>query len=101
MLSLGIANPLLSQDFIESYSLFDTPNGLQPLQCWYGVGQSPDGMVYVAGSDHVTNSALYQFNPRTKLLKFCGDAVSAAQAAEPSPMAVQGYSETKKLILQK
>ena len=82
LLSLGITNPLFSQDYIESYSLFDTPNGLQPLQCWYGVGQSPDGMVYVAGSDHVTNSALYQFNPKTKLLKFCGDAVSAAQAAD-------------------
>jgi hypothetical protein len=26
---MKIANPLFSQDFIESYSLFDTPNGLQ------------------------------------------------------------------------
>lgn len=76
-----IVNPLLSQDFIESYSLFDTPNGLHPTQCWYGVGQSPDGMVYVAASDHRTNSALYQFDPKTKQLKFCGDAVSASQTA--------------------
>jgi hypothetical protein len=78
---LCLTHVLFAQDYIESFELFTTPNGLEPLQCWYGVGQSPDGMIYVVGCDHKTNSALYQFNPESKILKLCGDAVSAASAA--------------------
>jgi hypothetical protein len=53
-----ITSPLLSQDFIESFELFDTPNCLSPIYCWHGLGISPDGIVYIAASDHVFNSAL-------------------------------------------
>jgi hypothetical protein len=80
-LLVGFVCTLSAQDYVDTYELFDTPNELSPIHCWYGVGQSPDGLVYIAGSDHKTNSALYQFNPTTKDLKFCGDAVSAATEA--------------------
>lgn len=81
LFSIGFIYSVKAQDYVETYELFDTPTGLSPIHCWYGVGQSPDGLVYIAGSDHKTNSALYQFNPVTKKLKYCGDAVKAATEA--------------------
>lgn len=68
-------------DGVESFQLFDTPNGLKPMQCWYSISSLPDGMIYLSGSDHSTNSALYKFDPVNKILTLCGDAKSAAEAA--------------------
>ncbi len=71
------------QDGVTSWRLPD-PDGqysFDPIQCWFGVGSDPDGFVYVVGSDHVNNSALYQIDPDTDKLRCVGDAKSAADAA--------------------
>jgi hypothetical protein len=59
----------------------DGPYSFDPIQCWFGVGSDPDGYVYVVGSDHVNNSALYRIDPDTDKLHCLGDAKSAAAAA--------------------
>jgi hypothetical protein len=61
------------------WRLPNTPNGLQPSQCWHSIGSSPSGAIYVGGMDHSTNSALYRiYRGQVELL---GDAKSAAQNA--------------------
>ena len=42
------------------WKLFDTPNGLHPTQSWHATGSAPDGDIYVAGMDHVSNSAFHR-----------------------------------------
>lgn len=32
--------PLSTQDYVDSYELFDSPIGLSPIHCWYGGGNS-------------------------------------------------------------
>lgn len=71
-------------DGVTSWRLPD-PDGshsFDPIQCWFGVGSDPDGYVYVVGSDHVNNSALYRIDPDTDKLRCLGDARSAAEAAD-------------------
>jgi hypothetical protein len=43
-------------DGVWLWILPDTPNGLRPTQSWHAMGSSPDGDVYIAGMDHVTNA---------------------------------------------
>ena len=66
-------------DGVKSWQLPDTPNGLRPIQSWFGVGSSPNGDIYVAGSDHRTNSALYRLDVKTDILRYVGDAKSASR----------------------
>ena len=64
-----------------NWTLPVTPNGLHPTQSWHAVGSSPDGDIFVAGMDHVTNAALYHLDPRVGVLRLVGDARSASEAA--------------------
>ena len=66
-------------DGIWYWTLPNTPNGLRPVQKWSGAGSTPDGEIFVAGMDHVRNSALYRL--RDQVLRYVGDARSASQAA--------------------
>jgi hypothetical protein len=63
-----------------SWRLPDTPNGLHPTQSWHATGSAPDGSIYVAGMDHVSNAALYRIEAATDLLRYVGDARSASEA---------------------
>jgi hypothetical protein len=63
------------------WRLPDTPNGLQPYVSWHATGSAPNGDVYVAGMDHVTNSALYRLRAGTQAFTYVGDARSDSEAA--------------------
>lgn len=74
-------------DGIWYWTLPDTPNGLHPNQSWSGAGSAGDGSIYVAGMDHVTNSALYRLKPQADravrpaaTLAYVGDAKAASVA---------------------
>lgn len=69
-------------DGVWQWTLPDTPDGLHPTQSWHATASSPDGDIYIAGMDHVTNAALYRLNWRAGKLQFVGDARSASEAAK-------------------
>ena len=69
-------------DGVWQWTLPDTPNGLRPTQSWHATGSSPNGDIYVAGMDHVTNAALYRLEWRVGRLQFVGDARSASEAVQ-------------------
>jgi hypothetical protein len=69
-------------DGVWQWTLPDTPNGLRPTQSWHATASSPDGDIYVAGMDHVTNAALYRLKWREGRLQFVGDARSASEAVK-------------------
>jgi hypothetical protein len=64
------------------WKLPDTLNGLHPTQSWHATGSTPDGDIYVAGMDHVSNSALYRLKTQEGTLELVGDARSASEAAK-------------------
>lgn len=64
------------------WTLPDSPNGLRPIQSWHATGSTPSGSIFVGGMDHKTNSALYELDAGTGLLRFLGDARSASEAAK-------------------
>jgi hypothetical protein len=75
-------------DGLWFWQLPDTPDGLVPVQAWSGAGAGPDGSIYVAGMDHVTNAALYRLAPAggsagapAPVLAYVGDARAASLAA--------------------
>ncbi len=68
-------------DGVRQWVLPNTPNGLRPTQSWHATGSSPDGDIYVAGMDHVSNAALYRLHSQSEKLEFVGDAQSSSQAA--------------------
>jgi hypothetical protein len=39
---------------------------------WHATGSSPDGDIYIAGMDHLTNAALYRLNWRVGKTSICG-----------------------------
>jgi hypothetical protein len=63
------------------WQLPDTPNGLKPYVSWHATGSAPNGDIYVAGMDHVSNSALYRLRSGTQAFIYVGDARSASEAA--------------------
>ena len=63
------------------WRLPDAPDGLKPMESWHATGSAPDGDVYIAGMDHVTNTALYRLDSKTGMLRYVGDARSASEAA--------------------
>src|SRR3979411_1688120 len=67
-------------DGVWQWILPDTPDGLRPTQSWHATGSSPDGDIYIAGMEHITNTALYRLNWRLGKLQFVGDARSASGA---------------------
>lgn len=69
------------QNVSQHWQLPNTPNGLKPTQSWHATGSSPEGDIYVAGMDHLTNSALYRLAPNQATLRYVGDARSASEAA--------------------
>lgn len=58
-----------------------TPNGLTPNQSWLSIGSSPDGQIYITGSDHKTNAALFRLSRKDDQLAYAGDARAASEAA--------------------
>ena len=69
-------------DGVWSWRVPDTSNGLHPTQSWHATGSAPDGSIYVAGMDHVTNAALYRIDTKVGTLRYVGDARSASEAAQ-------------------
>lgn len=72
-----------------TWTIPNTPNGLRPLQGWSGAASAPNGDIYAAGMDHVTNSALYRLPPTGSSaalpgasLVYAGDARAASEAAD-------------------
>lgn len=65
----------------QSWVIPPTPNGLVPNQCWLSVAASPDGDVFITGSDHKTNAALYKLDHSTGNLLYVGDARHASESA--------------------
>ncbi|MBM0204264.1 hypothetical protein JNW90_14950 [Micromonospora sp. STR1s_5] len=63
------------------WRLPDTQNGLHPTQSWHATGSAPNGDIYVAGMDHVSNAALYRLSAEDGGLELVGDARSASEAA--------------------
>ena len=53
-----------------------------PAEAWFSVSATPKGDIYVGGSDHRTNSALYRLSARREKLEYIGDAKSASEAAK-------------------
>jgi hypothetical protein len=66
-------------DGVWLWTLPDTPNGLRPTQSWHATGSSPDGDIYIAGMDHVTNAALYRLKWQVGKLQLVGDARSVSE----------------------
>ena len=58
-----------------------TSNGLTPSQSWLSIGSSPDGQIYITGSDHKTNAALFRLGRQDVGLVYAGDARAASEAA--------------------
>jgi Ca2+-binding RTX toxin-like protein len=60
-----------------------TPNGLRPVMSWNAIMGASDGSIYVSGSDHVTNAAMYRIadDGDQKGIWYIGDARSASEAA--------------------
>jgi hypothetical protein len=57
-----------------------------PLDDWMAnssvaTASSPEGDIYVAGMDHVSNAALYRLKWRERALQYVGDARSASEQA--------------------
>jgi hypothetical protein len=69
-------------DGVWLWTLPDTPNGLRPTQSWHATGSSPEGDIYIAGMDHITNAALYRLKRQTGELRFVGDARAASEAVK-------------------
>lgn len=76
-------------DGVWYWDLPATPDGLDPLIGYSGAGSAPDGSIYVAGMDHVSNSALYRLAPAgataavpARTLSYVGDARAASEAAD-------------------
>jgi hypothetical protein len=68
-------------DGVTTWSVPVAPNHFVSTQSWFSVSGLPDGNVYVATSDHTTNSALFKLNPKTDVMDYVGDARSASEAA--------------------
>src|SRR5262249_14950886 len=75
-------------DGIWFWPLPNTPNGLRPTSTWGGAGSTPSGEIYIGGSDHTTNAALYRLGPGASpasapgsTLTYVGDARAASEAA--------------------
>ncbi len=66
---------------VTSWIVPPTPNGLIPNQSWLSIGSSPDGQIYITGSDHKTNAALYRLGRQEAGLVYAGDARAASEAA--------------------
>lgn len=66
---------------VTSWVMPDGPHGLHPNQSWHATGSTPNGDIYVAGMDHLTNSVLYRLKAGTDDLRLVGDARSASEAA--------------------
>lgn len=80
-LSLCIALHAQATPTAESFRLPSTPDGLNPSQCWYALGSSPEGAIYIGASDHQTNSALFEKRPGDATFRYVGDAKQASLAA--------------------
>ena len=65
---------------ITSWVVPTTPNGLTPTQSWLSIGSSPDGQIYITGSDHQTNAALFRLSRKDDQLAYAGDARAASEA---------------------
>lgn len=66
---------------VHSWELMRTPDGMRPTQSWHALASSPEGDIYVAGMDHLKNSALYRLDLGTGVLRYVGDARAAAESA--------------------
>lgn len=75
---LCLSPQALSAPTAESFRLPSTPGGLDPLQCWYALGSTPDGSIYIAASDHKTNSALFEKRTDDQVFRYVGDAQQAS-----------------------
>ncbi len=64
------------------WQLPTTPSGTRPYVSWHATASAPSGDIYVAGMDHVTNSALFRLVPGAGTLRWVGDARTASQAAD-------------------
>ncbi len=80
-ITLSITPHVLSAPTAESFRLPSTPGGLDPLQCWYALGNTPDGSIYIAASDHKTNSALFEKRAGDQAFRYVGDAQQASMQA--------------------
>jgi sugar lactone lactonase YvrE len=67
-------------DGFEEMLLPATPSGFMPDQSYYAIGSDDQGDMYVAASDHLTNSVLYRCSPSAGQCRFVGDARSASEA---------------------
>lgn len=75
-------------DGLWYWQLPAAPSGTRPIQSWSGPGATPDGTIFIAGMDHVTNSVLYRLPvgdaPATRpgrTLFYVGDARAASRSA--------------------
>jgi hypothetical protein len=66
---------------VTSWVVPPTPDGLTPSQSWLSIGSSPDGQIYVTGSDHKTNAALFRLGRQDARLAYAGDARAASETA--------------------
>lgn len=66
---------------VRTWIVPDTPDGLHSNQNWHAVAGTPGGDIYVAGMDHLTNSALFRLPRGGDELELVGDARSASEAA--------------------
>ncbi len=80
-LRVRVESPVATTTSAVAWIVPDTPNGLRSNQNWHAVGAAPDGTIYVAGMDHVSNSALFRLPPGGDGLVYVGDARSASEAA--------------------
>ncbi len=74
-----------ARDGVWFWTLPNTPNGMHPNQSWSGGGSDSNGTIYVAGMDHVANSALYRLPAGNRTapgatLYYAGDARAASTA---------------------
>lgn len=61
------------------WQLPTTPTGTRPYVSWHAIASAPNGDIYIADMDHVTNSALFRLVPVAGTLRWVGDARTASQ----------------------
>jgi len=66
---------------VTSWVVPAIPDGLTSNQSWLSIGSSPDGQIYLTGSDHKTNAALFRLGRQDAELVYAGDARAASEAA--------------------
>ncbi len=68
----------VNNEITKSWIVPVTPDRLNPSQCWFSISSSYEDNIFITGSDHKTNAAIYRLDLKNDKLLYAGDAKSAS-----------------------